>query len=336
MQLWSVFSLWYFYGRILSMVYKWRVMEPERIDVLLRKKVPESLEGRLEVSNSKIRRLIMAGKVSVNGSQCRNPSFVLKNGATVSADIDEERFFFEKKPDDIDFELTDRDVLFEDDSIIVVNKPAFLPSEPTIVKDRGNMHASVIKYLWARNPSLRNPPYVGIMHRLDRETSGVLLFTKTRAVNPQVHDMFEHHTAVKTYRAVCTLKGAKKALKEGDSFTVDNFIGRISAKSAECRMGPLSESRGGQSARTDFTLKEVRDGLYYFDCILHTGRTHQIRVHLSQSGFPLCGDELYGGNGGFKEYGSRIMLHAFSLEFPHPVTGETIKVTAPLPEGFGS
>ena len=317
------------------MMYRWKVKDNQRLDEFLRTEIPLVVDKSKIVSNSKIRRLIMAGCIKVNGAVCRNPSLILRPHTDLTADIDESKFFYEKKPDDIDFILTSDDVLYEDDYIIVVNKPAFYPSEPTIVKDRGNMHASVVKYLWAKNPSLRNPPYVGIMHRLDRETSGVLLFTKTRSVNPPVHDMFEKHTARKTYRAVCKRNRNAPERKINDTFSVENFIGRISCKSAECKIGLLQESKGGLYSRTDFRIADIKDNLYYIDCSLLTGRTHQIRVHLSLSGYPIVGDELYGGEKGFREYDGRIMLHAYSLKFPHPVTGEEMEVTAPIPQGFG-
>lgn len=311
----------------------WTVKSFERLDSFLRRELPLVLD--CTVSNSKVRRFIIAGSVNANGRQCRIPSFKLKPGTCVSVCIDEDKLFFEKKPDDIDFTLTDKDVLFEDDYIIVVNKPAFLPTEDTIVEGRKNMHGAVVEYLWKKNPSLRNPPYAGIMHRLDRETSGVLLFTKTRSVNAAVHDMFEMHTARKTYRAVCTCNANRSdMMKEGNSFTVDNFIGRISPKSQACKVGVLDESRGGQHARTEFYIASRKDGLYYIDCHLLTGRTHQIRVHLSQFGLPIVGDKLYGGAEGFASLGNRIMLHAFSLEFPHPVTKELMTVTSELPVEF--
>lgn len=293
-------------------------------------------EGK-DVSNSKIRRVIVAGCIFVEGRQCRTPSFMLKAKSKVRAEIDEDKFFFEKQPEDLDFVLTEENVLFEDENIIVVNKPAFLPTEGTIVESRKSMHSCVVEYLWKKNPSLRNPPYAGIMHRLDRETSGVLLFTKTRQVNKAVSDMFQNHTAVKTYRAVASLPACRgrsmqkknSSLKAGECFAVENFIGRISAKSARCKIGLLPENKGGQYAKTEFTVAESKGDRFLLNCRLFTGRTHQIRVHLSLKGFPILGDELYGGCSH-----DRIMLHAMCLEFPHPVTGQAMKVESPLPEGF--
>ena len=171
--------------------YVFRNSAPGRLDDFLREELPGAIQK--EISNSKIRRLIISGSVRVNDEQTRLPAFRLRQGSHVAVSIDEEKLFFEKAPNDISFELTEKDVLFEDDAIIVVNKPAFFPTEAGIVGSRDNLHAAVIRYLWAKNPSLKNPPYAGIMHRLDRETSGVILFTKSRAANKGCHDMFENH-----------------------------------------------------------------------------------------------------------------------------------------------
>ncbi|MBQ0039281.1 MAG: RluA family pseudouridine synthase [Treponema sp.] len=302
----------------------WTIEKKCRLDEFLRKELPSLFPGK-DVSNSKIRRLIVAGSIYVNGRQCRIPAYDLFPKSKVCAEIDEEKLFFEKQPQDIDFVLTEQNVLYEDDSIIIVDKPAFIPTEGTIVESRKSMHSCVVDYLWKKNPALRNPPYVGIMHRLDRETSGVLLFTKTRQVNKAVSDMFQNHTAMKTYRAVAT--GNPNNCKK--QFVIENYIGRITAKSARCKIGPLSESRGGQYAKTEFETVGSNNSKLFFNCRLFTGRTHQIRVHLSGAGYPLLGDTLYGG----KE-DHRIMLHAMSLEFPHPVTGQIMTVEAPLPDGF--
>ena len=150
-----------------------------RLDGLLRRELPACSRNG-DFSNSKIRRLIVAGAVFVDGRQIRRPAYDVFAGSTVTVNFEEEKFFFEKKPDDISFEVSDKDVLFEDDFLILVNKPAFFPVEETFSgsQKRDNLHDAVIRYLWSKNPSLRNPPYAGIMHRLDRDTSGVILFTK--------------------------------------------------------------------------------------------------------------------------------------------------------------
>ena len=217
-------------------------------------------------------------------------------------------------------------MLFEDEYLIAINKPPFLPTEQTITGQRKNAHDCTVEYLWKKNPSLRNPPYVGIMHRLDRETSGILLFTKSRSVNKDISEMFKNRGIKKIYRAVCTGK-----IPEQKEFTVENFIARISPKSSACKMGIVPESKGGLFAKTDFKIISEKNGFIQIDCQLHTGRTHQIRVQLSSLNLPIAGDELYGG---IKS--DRIKLHARKMEFVYPVSKEKITIESEIPKDFFS
>ena len=296
-----------------------------RLDELLRQNLPLLL--KTEISTSKIRRLIVAGAVSVNQKQVFVPSFIVFAKSSVFVSVDEEKLFYEKQPDDIKFELTEKNVLFEDEYIIVVNKPSHFPTEKSMVETRDNLHAAVVRYLFARqkiqNPNAKNPPYCGIMHRLDRDTSGVILFTKKREANAACHDMFEQHTAKKTYIAAILKEPASKKI------TVDFPMGRISPKGQSAKWGKLSEVKGGLKSRTEFEFFKATSRFFLYYCKPLTGRTHQIRVHLASLGCPILGDELYGG----KPY-KRIMLHAVSLSFPHPATKKIITVTAPLPDEF--
>ena len=157
----------------------------ERLDEFLRRELPEAVkaaktvkagseqtvpeQSRRAFSNSKIRRLIVAGAVNVNGRSVNRPAFELRGRSEVEVFFDPERFFYEKEVEDVAFEMSDKAVLYEDDNLIFVNKPADFPVEQTITGNRANLHDAVVDYLWKRNPSLRNPPYVGIMHRLDRK-----------------------------------------------------------------------------------------------------------------------------------------------------------------------
>ena len=328
------------------MKFTFRIESKTRLDIFLRSELAQTVSAYIEksaavsLSNSKIRRMIIAGAVSVDGRHIRRPAYELVGGQTVCVEFDKEKFFFERQADDIAFEMTAADVLYEDDDLIAVNKPAFLPTEETIVggEKRDCLHTAVVRYLWAKS-ALRNPPYVGIMHRLDRETSGVILFTKTRAVNAAVHETFEKRAVQKIYRAVCALSentgGTQEGrrLEEGSTFFVENHIGRISPKSARAKWGALNAAQGGLYARTDFTVLErtVIGGIpaVKIEARPLTGRTHQIRVHLASVGLPILGDALYGA----PEY-KRTMLHAQSLTFQHPVSGKAITVSAPLPNEF--
>ena len=288
----------------------------QRIDEFLRENLPQKIKAE-NVSNSKIRRLIISGCVSVNGKSVVRPAFELRGKSAVTVEFDPEKFFYEKQPDDISFEVSDDDVLFENDDLIFINKPAFFPVEQTITGNRDNLHDAVVRYLWNRTPELRNPPYVGIMHRLDRETSGVILFTKTRAVNKEIHEMFENHSFIKEYIAVVTQKDSSKqnlrhTLTPGCTFTVEKYIGRITGKSQAGKWGSLPEEKGGLYSKTDFEVltaeKRGNTMFYSIKCILYTGRTHQIRVHLSEAGLPILGDLLYGG-----QKADRLYIHSSRL-----------------------
>lgn len=116
-----------------------------RLDFLLREKLPSEL--KTQISNGKIRRLIMAGCVKVNDFQTRNPSFVVKKNSKVSVLIDKEKLLSEKQTDDVKFEVTEKSVLYEDDYLIIVNKPSKFPTEKTVVQDRDNLHDAVVRYL---------------------------------------------------------------------------------------------------------------------------------------------------------------------------------------------
>lgn len=276
-----------------------------RLDELLRKELPAHYNS--DFSNSKIRRLIIAGAVSVNGRVITRPAFVLNPRSDVCVLFDKEKFLYEKQPDDIKFEVTSDFVLYEDDNYIFINKPAFFPVEQTITGNRDNLHDAVVRYLWSKNPSLRNPPYVGIMHRLDRETSGVILFTKTREVNKQISEIFQTHSFTKKYYAVV------EAGEVSPTFSVEMYMARVSSKSQAAKWGQVPESaKDAQYSRTDFKVLrpitiENRKCLL-LECNLFTGRTHQIRVHLSTQGLPILGDTLYGGTPA-----KRIYLHSSEL-----------------------
>lgn len=281
-----------------------------RLDEFLRQELPARI-GQ-DVSNSKIRRLIVAGAVSVNQRHTQRPSFELRGKSEITVELDLEKLFYEKQPDDIKFEVTPESVLFEDENLIFINKPAFFPVEQTITGNRDNLHDAVVRYLWSKNPELRNPPYVGIMHRLDRETSGVILFTKTRAINKQISELFQSHSFVKKYAAVVPetvqLNDGTK-LTQGTQFTVEMNMDRISSSSQAAKWGKTPD---GQYSKTDFKVLSkitVEDKqCFLIECTLYTGRTHQIRVHLSSKGIPILGDTLYNGPAA-----KRIYLHSCEL-----------------------
>ena len=319
--------------------------ETSRLDDLLRKKLPPYFGGDVPVSNSKIRRLIVAGAVFSDGVQRRIPAYTVKKGSRIEVKIDRGKFFYEKQNDDISFELSKQSILYEDDFLIIVDKPDRFLTEPTVAGKRGNMHDAVIAWLWKENPSLRNKPYAGIMHRLDRTTSGVLLFTKQRSVNARMHELFESGGVEKTYRALA----AKPLVPPDAQFSVESRIGKLGGSGM---WGEVGDGQG-RFARTDFTVlgECVRNGkkLLKIEARPITGRTHQIRIHLASSGMPIFGDERYGGTEILRGQRSstykafiqncfalcpRQALHAKTLGFVHPSTGRQMDFDSEWPDDF--
>lgn len=300
----------------------------------LQRSLPKELNriiGTSDVSRSKLRRLIVAGAVSLNSRQIRKPENLVPKGSVVTVKLDTEKFSFEKQPDDIKFDLTPDRILFEDEAIIVVDKPANFPTEATMVQTRDYLQAAVQRFLLARDGLAANgeAPYVGLHHRLDRETSGVILFTKQRGANAGAHKIFLEHLAKKTYLSLVVRPQRLPAQK----FGVDNFMGRISPKSARGKWGAVRT--GGERAITDFRILEEHAKGLLVQAMPETGRTHQIRVHLSGLQMPLYGDDLYGGPTMIGAWPvPRIMLHATSLTFPHPMDGRELCVMAPVPPDF--
>lgn len=307
--------------------------QPSRLDQFLEATLPNELKKRIgEVlcSRSKIRRLIIAGAVKINSVREHRPARNISTKDTVIVTLDTQKFLFEKKPEDFIFEMTESSILFEDEHLIIVNKPSGIPTEATIVSSRDHLHAVLKRYLQQRDET-RNEPYVGLHHRLDRETSGVILFSKTRTVNAAVHELFLNQNIVKKYNAFA-ISPKNKKLSINAVFSVENKIGRLTSKSSRGKWGAVEEE--GDIAITDFSILETYSFFNHIQVMPRTGRTHQIRVHLAGLDMPILGDTLYEGPQSFPsgETISRICLHASSITFPHPVSNEVITVSAPLPQ----
>ncbi|MBR4984523.1 MAG: RluA family pseudouridine synthase [Proteobacteria bacterium] len=233
-------------------------------------------------------------------------------------------------------DLSPSQILYEDDYVIAVDKPSGLPSQGTLDPSRDHCFAAVQRYLAARMPS----PYVGLHHRLDAQTSGVLLMTKSRAANTSISEQFQTHTIRKTYLAVCTGAAdvASEYLIPDREWLVNTPIGEQTGTKIQkfCVGG-----KNRKSARTQVRClmsRPLRDGVFgVYACTPETGRTHQIRVHLASLGLPIVCDTLYGTplpRSLRPADPHRLCLHAAKLEFTHPITGERITVEAPEPEAL--
>ncbi len=305
------------------------VAEPdrgERLDQVLARGLGRELKR--EFSKAKARKLIVAGAVYLNGKRVRIASKTLLPGAKLETYLDEQKLFdSEGVAQDRGFEMTRDSILFEDDDLILVNKPPGLPTQPTIDEARANLYQTVKRYLGGRVGMPPEGAYLGLHHRLDRDTSGVILFTKRKEANPGVADLFKHHQIQKTYWALSFRARAKEPPAE---WRVKNFLGKVPGRKNTYR----SVRAGGDPAWTDFRLKELFPQLALIEAMPRTGRTHQIRIHLSEDGLPILGDATYGGiRREFPEV-PRLLLHAARLTFPHPISKKEVSVESPVPEDF--
>ena len=197
-------------------------------------------------------------------------------------------------------------------------------------KARDNLLAALIRFLSARD-RIANP-YVGVHHRLDRDTSGAVLFTKSPRVNAAVAESFSNHQVIKIYQALTVPRRERPLEKQ---WSVRNHLGKIGSKSKRARYGEVQSN--GALAETAFRVIAEHPRGVWIEAVPRTGRTHQIRVHLAGCGLPILGDDLYGPDNP-SEAGDvrtpRLMLHAAELKFSHPITKREICVRSPLPDDF--
>lgn len=211
-------------------------------------------------------------------------------------------------------------ILFEDDFFLVSEKPAGLPSQPTVDKRRPDFFSLLKTQLKAERG---DDFYLALHHRLDRDTSGVMIFAKTKEANEPLAALFKNHKIQKTY--LCLTK--KQKCK--DAWEVKNFLAETrDPVLKKMKMHPVRS--GGSKAHTLFKkIKTLKRGLL-IEAQPLTGRMHQIRVHLAEAGLGIFGDDIYPAPQNPKA--PRLMLHAFRLEFIHPWTLKEITIECPMPE----
>lgn len=286
------------------------------------------------LSKAQVRKLIVAGAVYLNRRRVRIASKELIVGAHLEIHVDWQKLATGAQRADEPWTMTATSILYEDEWLIVVDKPPGLPTQPTLDEARSNLYARVQAFLRERE---RDPQaYLGLHHRLDRDTSGVILFTKKKEANRGVSEMFTEHLAQKEYRALVT--GPWTAPPSGPRWEVRDYLKRAPGKTSFFQ----SVRSGGDWAHTIF------EGPVDFEmkCWPRTGRTHQIRVHLSEAGLPIVGDPLYEArweNRIRREFPrryegelarTRLMLHAACLTFPHPISKKEVSVNSPIPKDF--
>ena len=264
----------------------------------------------LKLSWGEAERMVIARRVAVHGNLCMDPDRRLKAGDVVNV-----RGEAAQKPPEGD----DLNVLFQDRHLLVVDKPAGVVSvrerrEKGLSAKRRERQATLDELLASR---VRRNERVIPVHRLDRDTSGPMLFAKTPEAERALAAMFQAHVLDRRYRAV--VHGTPIGGKITSLLVRDRGDGRRGS------LPPGGDAKDGQRAVTFVEpLNPVGDGRRVVECRLETGRTHQIRIHLSEAGHPVCGDKLYAERNE-QHPPPRQALHAFSLSFDHPMTGRPMR-----------
>lgn len=275
------------------------------------------LASHLDESRSQIQRWIEAGRVWVDGqvaiSRAKYPI-----GALVTIEPPEPESY------DVEPEVMDLDILLEDEDLIVINKAAGMVVHPGAGCRTGTLVSGLLHHCRGQLSGIGGVERPGIVHRLDKDTSGVIIVAKNDFTHQKLSEAFQQREVTKVYRA---------------------FAHRLPSSSAGSWNSPLGRHPvhrkkqavvevGGRTARTDYQVNNQWDKFCSLELELFTGRTHQIRVHAAHAGVPLAGDTLYGGKLVEAAGVKRQMLHAYRLRITHPRSGESLAIMAPLPEDF--
>ncbi len=287
-------------------------------------RLDKALADASGLSRERIKGLIGEGRVKVDGAVVRSASARTGEGTTFSIDV--------PPPQPLAAEAQDipLDVVFEDDHLIVVNKPAGLVVHPAAGNPDGTLVNALLHHCRGQLSGINGVARPGIVHRIDKDTSGLLVVAKSDAAHEGLARQFADHSITRAYLAVCA---GHPVPSMG---TIAGRIGRSDANRKKMAVLPPNSARGKHAVTHYKTLKLLRD-CALIECRLETGRTHQVRVHCASIGHPLLGDPTYGRTPAglrplLKQLGfARQALHAASLGFDHPITGERVDFRAELP-----
>jgi len=258
------------------------------------------------------KKALTTGSVHVDGRRVSQCSRSVRTGQRVEV-------FLDGLP--LEKHLIDaRQVLFEDENLLVLNKPAGLDTQPTPSRFQGTLYQGILDYL-GRGKGAGRRPEIGMVQRLDRDTSGVIAFSIHPRAHRSLSEQFRQHKIRKTYLALVSGKLENEQGEFKSNLTKIRAINRV-----------RSVARGGKPALTRYRLVQAADGVSLVEVELVTGRMHQIRAHFSEADHPLCGDIRYDGVG--RLHGLDIpgqLLHSWRLSLAHPVTGQALELKAPLP-----
>ncbi|MBS9386097.1 MAG: RluA family pseudouridine synthase [Dolichospermum sp. BR01] len=274
-----------------------------------------------DLSRSRIQQLIEQGHVQINNLICTSKKINLKTGDLITLEIPV------VQPLAIIAENIPLDILYEDDELIIINKPAGLVVHPA----PGHPDGTLVNAILAHCPNLPGIGGIqrpGIVHRLDKDTTGAIAIAKTDLAYQHLQAQLQAKTARREYLGL--IYGVPKT----ETGSIDLPIGRNPQDRK--RMAIVSIEDGGRNAVTHWRVKERFGNYTLIHFQLETGRTHQIRVHSAKMGHPLVGDPIYSSGHSLGVNLPGQALHAWKLQLQHPVSGNLVEVTAPLPRSFAT
>lgn len=285
------------------------LMEEERID--------KYISGMVDtLSRSYLQKLIKENAVSVNGAP-------VKANYRVKAEDEIVFCLPEAVEPDIEPEDIALSILYEDEDLLFINKPKGMVVHPAAGHYSGTVVNAVLYHCRGHLSGINGIMRPGIVHRIDKDTTGSLVICKTDAAHANVARQLKEHTITRRYRAIV------HGLFAEEEGTIDTHIGRHPTERKKMAAGVSN----GRTAVTHYRILQRFEGYTYLECMLETGRTHQIRVHMASIGHPLLGDEIYGNRKSpFKLEGQT--LHAMTLGLQHPRDGRYLEIEAPLPDYF--
>ena len=295
-------------------------------------RLDKALSSNLEnYSRTQIKTLILSGNVFKNDIQIKDPSYITKENDKFSINI------FIKKDTKHHSEEIDLNIVYEDEDLIIINKPPNLVMHPAPGNESGTLVNALIHYTNNNLSNVNDNSRPGIIHRLDKDTSGILVVAKNNEAHVNLSNQFKNHSISRRYKAI--VWGVP------DNQKIEGYIERN--KKNRKKMS-LNNKGFGKFSKTNIKLEKSFGIASMVDCLLHTGRTHQIRLHLTSKNSPIVGDKIYGKSkinqfSKDKKTFNRFMilknferqaLHAYHLGFNHPKTNKWMEFDVDLPEDF--
>ena len=299
-------------------------LSSQRLDKVLVSK----LEG---YSRTQIKTLILNGNVCLDEKEIKDPSYITKENENYFINI------ILKQETKHSAENIDLNIIFEDEDLIVINKPPNLVMHPAPGNESGTLVNALMHYTNNQLSNLDNNSRPGIVHRLDKDTSGILVVAKNNNVHINLAEQFKEHTISRRYKAI--------VWGTPDNQSIEGYIERNRKNRKKMS---LNNKGFGKYSKTDIKLEKTFGIASIVDCHLHTGRTHQIRVHLTSKNSPIIGDKIY-GKSKINQFGKdkntfnkfmilknfeRQALHAYHLGFDHPSSKKRMNFDIEIPEDF--